>query len=92
MFVLFSVHYPQLGQEAACVQKMRHFDELIRQQPGILFVSDIFPDPEHGTLVGFTFWESEAAWQAAWPGLVEAAPSPEGERQPAEVQMFMSAD
>ena len=49
----------------AGVQKMRQFDELIKKQPGIMFVSDIFPDPERGTLMGFTFWESEEAWKAA---------------------------
>jgi hypothetical protein len=41
------------------VQKMRQFDELMKKQPGILFVSDIFKDPEKGTLTGFTFWESQ---------------------------------
>ncbi len=91
MFVFYSVHYPQSGKEALWVQKMRQFDELIKKQPGIMFVSDIFPDPEKGTLMGFTFWESEAAWKAAWPVLAKEVPSGEGEVKPAEVYMLNSA-
>jgi len=91
MFVFYSVHYPQPGKEELWVQKMRHFDELIKKQPGVLFVSDIFPDPAKGTLTGFTFWESEDAWKAAWPMLVHEAPAGEGEIKSADVFMFRSA-
>ena len=34
MFVFYSVHYPQPGKEELWVQKMRHFDEVIKKQPG----------------------------------------------------------
>jgi heme-degrading monooxygenase HmoA len=44
---------------------MRQLDERMKKQPGILFVSDLFHDPEKGTLLGFTFWESQEAFQAA---------------------------
>jgi hypothetical protein len=91
MFVFYSVHYPQPGKEELWVQKMRHFDEVIKKQPGVLFVSDIFPDPAKGTLTGFTFWESEDAWKAAWPILVQEAPAGEGEIKSADVFMFQSA-
>ena len=91
MFVFYSVHYPQPGKEELWVQKMRHFDEVIKKQPGVLFVSDIFPDPVKGTLTGFTFWKSEDAWKAAWPMLVQEAPEGEGEVKPPEVFMFHSA-
>jgi len=92
MFVFYSVHCPQPGKEELWVQKMRQFDEVIKKQPGVIFVSDIFPDPAKGTLTGFTFWESEDAWKAAWPTLVQEAPAGEGEVRPAEVFMFRSAD
>jgi heme-degrading monooxygenase HmoA len=91
MFVFYSVHYPQTGKEELWVQKMRDFDEVIKKQPGVLFVSDIFPDPAKGTLIGFTFWESEDAWKAAWPMSVQEAPAGEGEIKPADVFMFQSA-
>jgi hypothetical protein len=91
MFVFYSVHYPQPEKEELWVQKMRQFDELIKKLPGILFVSDIFTDPEKGTLIGFTFWESEDAWKAAWPVLVKEVPSGEWEVKPPEVYMRNSA-
>ena len=91
MFVFYSVHYPQPEKEELWGQQMRQFDELIKKQPGIIFVSDIFPDPEKGTLIGFTFWESEAAWKAAWPVLVKGVPAGEWEFKPPEVYMLNSA-
>jgi heme-degrading monooxygenase HmoA len=92
MFLFYSVHYPQPGKEDFWIQNMRQFDELIKKQPGIVFVSDIFRDPEKGTLMGYTFWESEEAFQAAWSDLVKQAPASEWEVKPAEVYMFKSAD
>ena len=62
-----------------------------QKQPGVLFVSDIFPDPAKGTLTGFTFWESEDAWKAAWLMLVHEAPAGEEEIKSADVFMFRSA-
>jgi heme-degrading monooxygenase HmoA len=91
MFVFYSVHYPQPGKEEEWVQKMRHVDEVIKKQPGVIFVSAIFPDPAKGTLTGFTFWESEDAWKAAWPLLAQEAPEGEGEVKPPEVFLFHSA-
>jgi hypothetical protein len=91
MFVFYSVHYPQPGKEELGVQKMRQFDELMKKQPGIRFVSDIFKDPEKGTLMGFTFWETQEVFQAAWPVLVKEVPAGEWEAKPPEVFMFNSA-
>ena len=91
MFVFYPVHDPQPGKEDLWVQKMRHFDEVIKKLPGVLFVSDIFPDPAKGTLTGFTFCESEDAWKAVWPVLVQEAPAGEGEVNPPEVFLFHSA-
>jgi hypothetical protein len=65
MFVFYSVHYPQPDKKAFWIQKMRKFDALMKKQPGIMFVSNIFHDPEKGTLMDFTFWESQEGFQAA---------------------------
>lgn len=91
MFVFYSAHYPKPGKEASGAEGMRQFDELLKKQPGIIFVSDIFKDPEKGALIGFTFWESQEAWQAAWPGVVKHAPAGDWEIRPAEVHMFNAA-
>ena len=91
MFVFYSVHYPQPEKKEFWIQKMRQFDERMKKQPGIMFVSDIFQDPEKGTLMGFTFWESQEAFQAAWPVLAQNAPASEWEVKPPEVYMFNAA-
>jgi heme-degrading monooxygenase HmoA len=91
MFLFYSMHYPQPGKEALGAQMMRQFDELIKKQPGVMFVSDIFQDPEKGALIGFTIWESQDAWKAAWPVLVQEVPSGEWEVKPPEVYMLHSA-
>ena len=91
MFVFYSIHYPQPEKEELWVQQMRHFDELMKKQPGIIFVSDIFTEPEKGTLMGFTFWESQEAFQAAWPVLAKEVPSGEWEVKPPEAFLINSA-
>ena len=93
MFVFYSVHYPKPEHEALFAEKMRQFDELMKKQPGITFVSDIFKDPEKGALIGFTFWESEEVFKAAWPVLVKQSPSASGEweARPPEVYRFNAA-
>jgi heme-degrading monooxygenase HmoA len=92
MFLFYSVHYPQPGKEDFWVQKMREFDELIKEQPGVVFASDIFRDPEKGTLMGFTFWESQEAFEAVWPELAKNAPAGEWEVKRPDVYMFNSVD
>ena len=91
MFLFYSIHYPQPEQEERGVQQMRQFDELIKTQPGILFVSDIFKDPEKGTLMGFTFWESQEAFQASWPMLLKERPPNEWESKPPDAFQLTSA-
>jgi len=91
MFVFYSMHYPQPDKEELGTQMMRQFDELIKKQAGIIFVSDIFKDPKKGALIGFTFWESQEAWKAAWPVLVKEVPSGEWEVKPPEVFLLNSA-
>jgi heme-degrading monooxygenase HmoA len=91
MFVFYSRHYPHPDKGEQGAQMMRQFDELIKKQPGIIFVSDIFRDPESGTLIGFTFWETQEAWKRAWPVLVKEVPSGEWEVKPPEVFLLHSA-
>jgi hypothetical protein len=54
-------------------------------------VRSILAHNEKGTLIGFTFWESQEAFQVDWPVLVKDAPSDEGEVKPPEVYMLSSA-
>ena len=90
MFLFYSIHYPQPDKEEVVVQNMRQFDDIIKRQPGIIFVSDIFNDPEKGTLMGFTIWESQEVFQASWPVLVKEVPSNEWEVKSPEVYMLNS--
>ena len=72
MFIFYSVHYPQPDKEELFAENMRQFDELMKQQIGIVFVSPYpFKDPERGALVGISIWESQEAFQAAIPNLKE---------------------
>jgi hypothetical protein len=72
------------------IQNMHAFGELIKKQPGIIFV-DTFKDPENGTLIALAIWESEEAFQASWPVLAKDAPSEEWEVKPREVHLLDSA-
>ena len=89
MFLFYAVHYPKPEKEALLIQSMQQFGELIKKQPGVIFVNTSpFRDPEKGTLIGIAIWESQEAFQAAWPVLVKDAPSEEWETKPREVYMF----
>ena len=76
-------------QEGLLVRSMRDFGELelMRQQPGLVFV-DTFKDPDRGTLLGLSIWESRESFRAAMAALQDAFP-PEGwEVKPREVYML----
>jgi heme-degrading monooxygenase HmoA len=91
MFLLYAVHYPQPEKEALLIQSMQQFSELIKKQPGVIFVSPYpFRDPEKGTLITLAIWESQEAFQASWPALVKDAPSEEWEVKAREVYMLTS--
>ena len=90
MFLFFAVHYPQPEKEALLIQRMQQFGELIKKQPGSIFVNT-FRDPENGTLIALAIWESEEAFQASWPILAKDAPSEEWETRPREVHLLYSA-
>jgi heme-degrading monooxygenase HmoA len=89
MFLFYAVHYPQPEKEALLIQRMQQFGELIKKQPGIIFVNPSpFRDPENGTLIALAIWESQEAFEASWPALVRDAPSEEWEVKPREVHML----
>jgi hypothetical protein len=95
MFVFYSIHYAHPEKERLLVQSMHEFGELMKQQPGILFQAPYpFKDPEKGTLMGISIWESQEAFQAALPTLQSArrdSRSQEWEAKPTEVYMLNSA-
>ena len=89
MFIFYSIHYPHPEKEELLVQSMHEYGELMKKQPGNLFQAPYpFKDPEKGTLMGISIWESREAFQAALPTLQSArqnSPAPEWESKPAEV-------
>ncbi len=89
MFLFYAIHYPLPKKEGLLLQDMHIFGELIKNQPGVVFV-DTFKDPENGTLIALAIWESEEAFQASWPVLVKDAPSEEWESRPREVHLLHS--
>ncbi|GHO51734.1 putative quinol monooxygenase [Ktedonobacter robiniae] len=94
MFIFYSIHYPQPEKEELLVQSMHEFGELMKKQPGNLFQAPYpFKDPEKGTLMGISIWESREAFQVALPILQSArqnSSSREWETKPPEVYMLDS--
>ena len=92
MFLFYAIHYPLSEKEALLIQNMHEFGELIKKQPGIIFVNPYpFRDTEKGTLLGISIWESQEAFQAAALALENDFPSEEWEVKPREVYMLNSA-
>lgn len=95
MFIFYSIHYPYPEREELLVQSMHEFGEVIKKQPGVIFQAPYpFKDPEKGTLMGISIWESQEAFQAALPtlqGTRQNSPSHEWEIKPTEVYMLNSA-
>jgi len=90
VFLFYAVHYPYPEKEELLLQRMYEFGELIKKQLGVLFVNT-FRDSENGTLIALAIWESQEAFQTAWPVLVKDAPSEELEFKPREVHLLHSA-
>jgi hypothetical protein len=90
MYLFYAVHYPHPEKERLLIQGMQEFGEVIRKQPGIVFV-DTFKDAENGTLIAVAIWESQQAFEAAWPVLAKDAPSEQWEVKPREIHMLNSA-
>lgn len=95
MFIFYSLHYPHPEKEEQFAENMRQFDELMKKQPGIVFVSPYpFKDPEKGALVGISIWESQEAFQAAIPALKGPKDYSflEWEVKPSELYLLNSTD
>jgi quinol monooxygenase YgiN len=94
MFIFYSIHYPRPEAEAQMAEGMHEYGELMRRQPGNIFVAPYpFKNPEQGTLMGISIWESEEAFQAALPIIQsarKAVPPAEWEVRPTEVYMLHS--
>lgn len=90
MFLFYAVHYPHPDKVDLLAHRMRAFGDVLKQQPGIIVV-ETFRDPANGTLLALALWESQAAFQAAWPTIVQDAPSEEWEVKPREVHLLPSA-
>jgi heme-degrading monooxygenase HmoA len=94
VFIFYSVHYPAPGKETQLAESMHQYGEVMKRQPGLIFVAPYpFKDPEKGTLMGISIWDSEESFQTALPALQEArkdAPSREWESRPTEVYMLHS--
>ena len=94
MFIFYSIHYPNPGDELRLAESMHQYGELMSRQPGNMFVAPYpFKNPEKGTLMGISIWESEEAFEAALPILQEArkaAPSHNWESKPPAVYLLHS--
>jgi len=94
MFIFYSIHFPHPGKEALLAQSMHEYGSLMQQQPGNIFQAPYpFKDPDKGTLMGVSIWESEEAFQAALPILQSArqqSPAQDLEIKPPEVYLLNS--
>lgn len=95
MFIFYSIHYPHPEKEALLVESMHKYGELMGAQPGNIFVAPYpFKNPENGTVMGVTIWESREAFQAAMAAIADLrgpGPSPDWEIKPTEVYQLQSA-
>jgi heme-degrading monooxygenase HmoA len=83
-YIFMAVHYPADGRRDEVYASMLRMAESAAGTPGLL---EIGPWLEHGgdRVVGFSRWESKAAFDAAMPG--SGVPSDtvhDGEREPRE--------
>ena len=88
----YSVHYPKLEKEALLRDAMRHVGKVIKSLPGCLF-DNAFQDASLGTIMALTIWESQEAFQAARPAMIEALkaiPFEEWEARPREFHTLNS--
>jgi len=92
MMLYYSVHYPKPEKEALLIDAMRHVGKIIKSLPGCLF-DNAFQDGSLGTIMAITIWESNEAFQAARPAMIEALkaiPFDEWEARPREFHTLNS--
>jgi hypothetical protein len=71
MMLYYSVHYPKLEKEALLIDAMRQVGKVIKNLPGCIF-DNAFQDVSLGTIMAITIWESQEAFHAARPAMIEA--------------------
>jgi heme-degrading monooxygenase HmoA len=92
MMLYYSVHYPKPEKEALLIDTMRQVGKVIKSLPGCLF-DNAFQDASLGMIMALTIWESQEAFQAARPGMIEAMkaiPFDEWESRPREFHSLNS--
>jgi quinol monooxygenase YgiN len=92
VLLYYSVHYPKPEKEALLRDAMCHVGEAIKNLPGCLF-DNAFQDVSLGTIMAITIWESQEAFQAARPAMIEALkaiPFDEWEARPREFHTLNS--
>lgn len=92
MFLYYSVHYPKPEKEAQLIDSMRQVGQVLKDLPGCIF-DNAFQDANLGTIMAVTIWESQEAFQAAWPAMMEALeaiPLDEWESHARELYMLNS--
>ncbi len=95
MILFYVVHYPKPEKEELLIERMHEFGNLLRSLKGIVWVNPYpFKDPENGTLVAISIWESEEAFNEALPDIPRGkslSPGGEFEEKPRERYVFLSA-
>jgi heme-degrading monooxygenase HmoA len=92
MILYYSIHYPKPEKEALLIDGMRQVGKVLKGLPGCLF-DNAFRDANAGTIMAVTIWESQEAFQAARPAMMEALraiPLDEWEARPRELYMLNS--
>jgi hypothetical protein len=91
--IFHSIHYPRLDKEDLLIERTHTFGELMKTQPGIIFVAPYpFKNHDNGTVIGVTVWESQEAFQAAMEAIADLrGPEPDWEIKPTEVYRLNSA-
>jgi heme-degrading monooxygenase HmoA len=88
----YSIHYSKPEKEALLKDAMRRVGKIIKDLPGCLFDS-AFQDRGHVAIMAITIWESQEAFQAARPAMIEALkaiPFEEWEARPREFHSLTS--
>jgi len=92
MMLYYSVHYARPEKEALLIDAMRQVGKVLKDLPGCLF-DNAFQDASLGPIMAMTIWESQEAFQAARPAMIEALkviPFDEWEARPSEFHTLKS--
>lgn len=82
MFVFMTLHYPSADNVAALAQGMAQMRGWMESQPGCLGVEPPLLSEDGACLVGFSRWESKAAFLATGIDRERFAETPSSELRP----------